>query len=116
MENVKVMVFIYLIQYIDMRVNGGIIVFMEMVDFLRTINCFFKDPFKMDLSMVMANINIAMETSLRETILKIKKGVKEGILLMREGHYNQSLIRILPKFLKFHYLTEPLTLVSKRMV
>lgn len=116
MENDKVMVYIYLIKFIVMKVIGKIIVFMEMVDFLKIINCFFKDSFKMDLNMVMVNTNILMGISLKENTLRIKKEAKEGILLIREEFYNLILILILPRFLKFHYLMVPLIMVSKKMV
>lgn len=51
--------------------------------------------------MAKANTNIRMETFLKATILKIKKGVKENIILVKAVCSSPSLILIHLRFRRF---------------
>lgn len=51
--------------------------------------------------MAKVNTNTRMETFLKATILKIKKGVKENIILVKVVCFSPSLILIHPKFRRF---------------
>lgn len=47
MDKDKVMDHMYSIKFINMKVNGKIILFMEKENYLEMVNCFLKDNFKM---------------------------------------------------------------------
>jgi hypothetical protein len=100
-EKDKDMELISLIKFINIKVNGKIIILMEKESFLEIINnFFFKDNFKMDLNMDMVNLNIKMVKCFKENILKIKKEEEEDTFSHKEESYNHNLILYLPKYLR----------------
>ena len=80
------------IDTLDMKENGEIMLSMDLDNSSGTINFFFKENFKMDLSMVQESINIKMEIFLMEISLEIKEEVMEVTILPKEEFFSQNLI------------------------
>lgn len=71
------------IKFISILDNGNTIVFGEKANFIKMMKSSFKAYLKKDWSMVKANINIKMEISLKEIILRMKKGERGNTISVR---------------------------------
>lgn len=90
------------IKSIDMRASGGIIPLLERVNCSKMANCSSKGSLKMASSMVMESINIKMETSSKETTLKIKSVEKADITSIKEESSNPNSTPAHPKYPEFN--------------
>ena len=97
----KVMVHMYSIKFIDMKVNGKIILSQVKVNFSEMGNSFSRDSSKMVSSMDLESTNTKMVTILKETISRMRKEEKENIIFMKVVFCNLNSIQPLHKFREF---------------
>lgn len=89
------------IKFIDMKVNGEIILSQEKESFSEMVNYFLKVCFKMDWSMVTESINMKMVTFFKEITSKIKSVAEADTIFTKEEFCNLNSTLVHLKSLEF---------------
>ena len=112
----KVLARMFSIKFIDMKVNGEIILFQEKVNYSETDNYFLKVSFKMVWNMAMENTSMKMVTFSKGITSKMKNVEEADTIFIKEEYYSHNLTQDPPKFLAFNWQMEQFTLDNKKTV